>query len=212
MRKLLLLLCITASAFTAKTQSNDKEMSSLYFRFGTGYGQRLESLPGELDAEGQKHFSKLNRGLNLSFHLGYNLNYYNAFALSYSRLGSNANNTFNNSNWDSYTSTSFVGLTYQKLIPVGEKKDVNFNLQLGPGLIFYRTQYTITNRTTKIVTNKDYSNESLGILTGINFDFRLSRTIRFELNADKTWGKIKDGSTNINLDVLSLGTGFKFSF
>ena len=212
MRKLILLLGFTIPSIISMAQEKDAGKQSIFFRLGAGYGQRLNPVQGELDAEGQKHYSRLRRGGNLSLQIGYFISEKDAFALVYTRLGSKAENTITGNKRKSLVNTSFAGLTYQRFIPVGDKKDVNFNLKLGPGFLFYREESTLINGTTGVSSQQDYSKRNPGLITGIGFDFKLSKNVRFELNADKTWGRIKENSKNINLGVFSLGAGLRFQF
>lgn len=212
MRKLILLLGFSIPAICSMAQDGDAEKQSIFFRLGGGYSMRLNPLQGELDANGQKHYGRLKRGGGQSLQIGYFLTQKDAFALVYSRFGSKAEHTIMGNKRKSLVNTSFAGLTYQRFIPVGEKKDINFNLKLGPGFIFHREESTLTNGVNGTTTLTDYSKRVPGIITGTGFDFKLNSNIRFELNIDKTWGRVNEKTTKMNLGVLSFGAGFRFQF
>jgi hypothetical protein len=212
MRKLILLMGFCVPTLFSMAQDNDADKNSIFFRLGGGYAQRLNPLPGELDADGQKHYGRLNRGGNLSLQIGYFLTEKDALALVYSRFGSKAENKISGNNRKSLVNTSFAGISYQRFIPVGDKKDINFNVKLGPGFLFHREESTLTNGVNGSTKQMDYSKRQPGVITGAGFDFKLNKNIRFELNLDKTWGRIKDKTTNINLGVVSIGAGLRFQF
>ena len=82
-----------------------------------------------------------------------------------------------------------MGVIIQKFIPVSDKDDINLNLKIGPGNLYYRTKSTVTT-SADVAKLKDVNEKSLSFFTGVGVDFHISNTLRFKLNVDKTLGRI----------------------
>ncbi|MBX9782882.1 MAG: outer membrane beta-barrel protein [Chitinophagaceae bacterium] len=193
--------------------SQDKDdKTDLFFRVGLGYGQRLAQVPPQIDADGKDLYRNVRRGTNFNFQLGYMVGENTALAAVYSRFGSKQSGKSNGTNVNIKDALTFAGITIQKFIPVGEKKDVNFNTKIGPGALFLNNQTTVFTPGVNTTTYSDINKNRLGLLTGIGVDFHLSKTFRFELNIDKTWGRIKENNVVTNLEFIAIGGGFRLQF
>jgi hypothetical protein len=211
MRKLILFLSLSVPSLVAIGQdSKNENQPSIFFRLGAGYATRTQPQQGGLDKDGQEHFKQLRQGFNPNFQAGFFIDEKNAFALVYTRYAGNAETTILGRKWDSESSTSFVGITYQRFIPVGDKKDVNFNVKLGPGLVYYKETSLITAGATS--TQSDFYKRLNGIFTGAGFDFKLSKNIRFDASVDKTWAGFKQNGVRNNVGFFAIGGGFRFQF
>ena len=210
MRKLLLVLGLSLPAAAAVAQDKGDDKPSIFFRLGTGYSTRIDAMPGELDRDGKSHFRGIRQGININGQVGFFVNEKNAFALVYSRYGNTEATTIQGSRWNTNTATAFVGVTYQRFMPIGEKRDINFNVKIGPGYHFFREARTITAGTR--VTQSDVSKQSLALITGAGVDFRISKTVRFDVSADRTWGTFSVGRTKTNISFVTVGAGFRFTF
>lgn len=210
MRKLILFLGLCIPSIFAIGQDNKQNQPSLFFRLGGGYAIRTQPQQGGIDKDGQKHFKQLRQGFNPNFQAGFFINENNAFALTYSRYGGKAKTKILASNWDSESSSSFVGITYQRFIPVGDKKDVNFNVKLGPGFMYYKEISLITTGATTV--QSDLYKRLNSIFTGAGFDFKLSKNIRFDASVEKTWAGFKQNGVRNNIGFFAIGGGFRFQF
>ena len=76
--------------------------------------------------------------------------------------------------------------------------------------MFYNTQNTIVNA--GVTTFADVNDQSLGLFTGVGVDYRISNNVRFEINVDKTWGRLTVNKVKTNLEYIAVGAGFRFQF
>lgn len=210
MRKLILIMALVMPAILTFGQTKE-DQHSLFFRIGGGYAQRLAQLPAQLDADGKDHYSNLRSGANLNLQLGFMIAPNTAIAAVYSRFGSKASDVIQKEQRNSKDALTFAGITIQKFIPVSDKKDVTFNFKIGPGGLFYRSESTVTS-VANVTRFEDVNDQALGLLTGAGVDFHLSKTLRFELNVDKTWGRLNVNKVITNLEFIAVGAGFRFQF
>jgi hypothetical protein len=206
MRKLILFLGLVLPAIAAISQDKE-DGSALFIRVGAGYGVRLAQIPPQLDAAGQKHYKNLRNGMNTNLQIGYRFNQKTAISVIYTRFGSKAEGTSNNVALESKEGLSMVSLAVQNFLPISDKHDVNFITRVGPGLIFYNGQETYKTNPQRFV---DAYETRLGLFTGIGVDLKISKSVRFEMTIDKTWGRITENKVKTNAEVLALGAGLRF--
>ena len=213
MRKLLFILCFVVSGLGLNAQStSNSEKPSLYFRLGAGYGYRNLEIPVATTADEKNHFENLRNGRSYNFTLGYFVSEDKAVGLVYNRYQTQQSSVAAATTWDSKLSVSFGGITYQQFIPVGVKRDVNFNFLVGPGMLFFRNDYTKANGATR-VARFDVNRGVFGAIGGAGLDVKVANGVRWELNATYTIGSINEqGGLKENLNAFTLGTGFRFSF
>lgn len=212
MRKLILITLLLMNAYALRAQSNaSNAQPNLYFRLGAGYGYRNIDLPRATTAAEKNHFENLRHGRSYNLTLGYNVAENRAVAITYQRYQTRQETTDGSMNWNTKLSVSFGGITYQQFIPIGEKRDVNFNYLIGPGLLFYRNDYTKKNGSTT-VARSDVNRSVFGAIGGAGIDMKVVSGIRWELNASYTIGSINETNLKENLNAFMLTTGFRFEF
>jgi len=213
MRKMLFFLCFVVSGLGVNAQtSSNSDKPTLYFRLGAGYGYRNLDLPAFTNADEKNHFENLRHGRSYNLTLGYFVSEDKAVGIVYNRYQTKQSTVAGTNTWDSKLSVSFGGITYQQFIPVGVKRDVNFNFLVGPGMLFYRNDYTKASGATR-TTRSDVNRGVFGGIGGAGIDVKVTSGIRWEMNATYTIGSINEqGGLKENLNAFTLGTGFRFSF
>jgi hypothetical protein len=205
MRKLILILGLILPALVAICQ--DKDGSSLFIKVGAGYALRLAQVPPQQDANGKSLYRDLRNGMNTNLQLGYRFNEKIAIGVVYSRFGSKASGTSNGVAVDAKEGLTMTALTVHNFIPISDKHDVNLITRVGPGLLFFNQQQTFKSSPQRYV---DAYETRLGAFTGIALDLKLTKGVRFELSADKTWGRITENKVKTNAEFLALGAGIRF--
>lgn len=209
MRKLILSMTFALCTVVALAQDK-QDPQSFFIRVGGGFGQRLAQLPPQIDANGRDHYGKMRSGFHTNLQVGYLINHKVGIGAIYSRFGSKNKGISNGVSIDSKDAVSFAGVTINNIIPISDKHDINFNTRVGPGLLFYNTQNTLVNA--GVTTFSDLSDESLGLFTGVSLDYRIANNLRFEINVDKTWGRLTINKVKTNLEYIALGVGLRFQF
>jgi hypothetical protein len=209
MRKLILTAGLALTTFFAFAQDKN-ESPSFFIRTGAGYGQRLAQLPPQIDADGKSHYSSLRSGFHTNLEVGFLLSEKVGIGAIYSRFGSKHAGKSNGTAIDSKDAIAFSGVTLHNFIPISDKHDINFHTKIAPGILFYNTQNTIVNA--GVTTYADVNDQSLGLFTGVGVDYRISNNVRFEINVDKTWGRLTVNKVKTNLEYIAVGAGFRFQF
>ncbi len=187
-----------------------QDPQTIFIRVGGGFGQRLAQIPPQLDANGQDHYGKLRRGFHTNLQVGYLLNHKLGIGAIYSRFGSKQDGTSNGVKISSNDAVAFAGITINNFIPISDKHDINFGTRIGPGILFYNSRNTLSN--SGVNTFADVNDESLGLFTGVGVDYKISDNIRFEINVDKTWGRLTVNKVKTNLEYIAIGAGLRFQF